>query len=108
MNKIYVIPIPVNHTSYGVIQDAEPTGDILGMAIKDDGTFFITHYSSGINWFLHDIGITSDWHHDEYKKACSDGYELVMVDFHAYAYHKEFVKTLHSNEEALSIFNRFL
>jgi len=50
------------------------------MAMAEDGTCLASHVSSSESFAKHDIGITSDWKHETYKKHCPDGYELVWVD----------------------------
>ncbi len=50
------------------------------MALAEDGTFLASHVSSSDYFAKHDIGITSDWKHEAYKKHYPDGYELVWVD----------------------------
>lgn len=80
MKKIYVFAVYTGQSSYGVIRDAEPCGDTMGYAINvDPKKVIVTHYSSGINWTQHDMGITSDWKHDIYQTLYPDGYELVWL-----------------------------
>lgn len=87
MKKIYVYGVFTGRSAYGYIQDAEPCGDVMGYAIdglvEDQGevkmTAIATHLSSGITWCKHDMGITSDWHHDVYDAMYPDGYELVWL-----------------------------
>ena len=50
-------------------------------ALCEDGTVVNYHISSNEDYTQHDIGITSEWGHKEYKKHCPDGYELVWVDY---------------------------
>lgn len=49
-------------------------------ALSEDGYFLTSHISSSEMWAKHDIGITSDWKHDVYKKHYPDGYELVWIE----------------------------
>lgn len=49
-------------------------------ALCEDGRCLAGHVSSNEGFARHDIGMTSDWKHDHYKKHCPDGYELVWVD----------------------------
>lgn len=87
MKKIYVFGVFTGYSSYGVIRDAEPCGDISGYAIdsliEDDGVTKLNqiagHWSSGESWCKHDMGITSDWKHDIYNEMYPDGYELVWL-----------------------------
>ena len=55
-------------------------GDVLGYAIAEDGTGLTSHLSSNPTWSQHDLGVTSDWHHDGYRKHYPDGYEVVWVE----------------------------
>lgn len=50
------------------------------MAMAEDGTCLASHVSSNEDWAKHDIGITSDWKHEDYRRHYPDGYELVWVD----------------------------
>lgn len=87
MKKIYVFGVFTGGSSYGIIRDAEPCGDVAGFAIdglvEDNGEIKLnqiaSHWSSGIHWCQHDMGITSDWKHDIYKEMCPDGYELIWL-----------------------------
>lgn len=54
--------------------------DVIGMALAQDGTGLCSHLSSNIERSKHDMGLTSNWHHDSYDKHYPDGYELVWVD----------------------------
>lgn len=78
MNKIYIAGIYTGSNSYGVIRDAGIDGDIMGYAIYN-GEVIQCHFSSGLTWLKHDMGLTSDWYHDRYKEVCGDDYELVFV-----------------------------
>ncbi len=48
-------------------------------AMAEDGTGLAGHCSSSEHWARHDIGMTSDWKHDLYRKHYPDGYELEWV-----------------------------
>jgi hypothetical protein len=50
------------------------------MAIAEDGHCLAGHLSSSLGWAQHDIGITSDWKHENYAEHYPDGYELVWLD----------------------------
>jgi hypothetical protein len=50
------------------------------IALCEDGHCLANHLSSNEGWARHDIGITSDWKHENYKEHCPDGYELVWVE----------------------------
>lgn len=64
------------------VRDAEPCGDTKGYAVVRNGDKFKvieSHWSSGVEWTKHDMGITSDWKHDVYKELYPEGYELVWL-----------------------------
>jgi hypothetical protein len=80
MTKIYVFAVYTGKSSYGIIQDAEISGDTMGYAIDFEKKLIIgEHFSSGVNWTKHDMGITSNWKHDTYKEYAPDGYELIWL-----------------------------
>jgi hypothetical protein len=80
VNKIYLVALPTGNSSYGYINDAEITGDVIGMAISEDGKQIASHYCSGVNWAKHDMGLTSDWKHEIYDDLYPNGYELEWID----------------------------
>jgi hypothetical protein len=49
-------------------------------ALSQDGHFITGHNSSNEDWAKHDIGATSDWKHEEYKKHYPNGYVTEWVD----------------------------
>jgi len=55
-------------------------GDYIAVALAADGQGLARHLSSSLAFAKHDIGLTSDWKHDIYKKAYPDGYALVWID----------------------------
>ena len=60
---------------------AGPGGqDVLGHALAEDGHCLASHWSSTEAFGCHDMGLTSDWKHDNYKEHYPDGYELVQVE----------------------------
>lgn len=69
-------------------------------ALSEDGKFLAGHISSSEDFAKHDIGVTSDWKHEIYKKEYPDGYELEWVDdplnhagiMRAYEKHKKLPK----------------
>lgn len=81
MKKIYIFAVPTGTSSYGIIRDAEPTGDVVGYALCEDGHCLARHFSSGVDWSKHDMGITSDWKHNIYKEHCPEGYDLEWIDY---------------------------
>jgi hypothetical protein len=54
--------------------------DVLGFALAEDGHGLCSHLSSGVAWSKHDMGLTSEWHHDTYKEHYPNGFELEWVD----------------------------
>ena len=99
MNKIYIFCVPTGTSSYGRINDAEATGNVIGYALAEDGNCIASHYSSGRNWAKHDMGITSDWKHEVYEKHYPDGYELEWIDFEDLDNHAEYLKAKKLNFE---------
>lgn len=87
MKKIYVLGVFTGRSSYGIIRDAEPCGDVSGYAVdrlvEEDGEtrlgVIASHWSSGEHWCMHDMGITSNWKHDIYESMYPDGYELIWL-----------------------------
>lgn len=55
-------------------------GDVWVVALTSDGECLAQHISSSVGWAKHDIGIGSHFHHDDYKTASPDGYELSWID----------------------------
>jgi len=54
--------------------------DVIGMAMAEDGHVLAGHFSSSEGFLKHDLGLTSDWKHTNYKAHYPDGYELEWVD----------------------------
>ena len=53
---------------------------VMGYALADDGTALAGHFSSDENFSKHDMGFTSDWKHENYRKHYPGGFELEWVD----------------------------
>ena len=70
MNKIFIIAEESNALGPGY----------HCAALAEDGTGICGHYSSTIGFTKHDMGLTSDWKHEHYKKHYPGGYELIWVD----------------------------
>ena len=60
-----------------VYRPTEAFRDCAGVAFAEDGEKLAAHISSGLSWFRHDMGLTSDWQHERYRAKYPDGYELV-------------------------------
>lgn len=54
--------------------------DVIGIALAEDGHVLASHYSSSVSYLKHDLGLTSDWKHEQYRGHYPDGYELEWVD----------------------------
>jgi hypothetical protein len=50
------------------------------VALAEDGNTLAGHASSNEYYAQHDIGITSDWKHENYLKHYPEGFELVWLD----------------------------
>lgn len=79
-NNIYCFCILTGSNSYGLIRDADPNGDTMGYAVNDKGEILVKHFSSGVEWSKHDLGITSDWNHNIYDDIYGkDNYDLIWL-----------------------------
>lgn len=78
-------------------------GGILGwlnvVGIAEDGHILSGHASSNELFAKHDIGITSDWKHDNYKEHYPDGYELEWIDCDDLSNHKGLNEACKKNNE---------
>jgi hypothetical protein len=68
-------------------------------ALAEDGYCLAGHLSSSEGWAKHDIGIGSDWKHEQYKAHYPDGYELVWLNDDELDINKEFNLAIKKNEE---------
>ena len=50
------------------------------ISISEEGLQLAGHLSSTITFAQHDIGVTSDWKHDKYKKHYPEGFETIWID----------------------------
>lgn len=55
------------------------TGDLIGVAIADDGSFLASHLSSNDYYVKFDMGVGSDRKHDVYRTHYPQGYQLEFV-----------------------------
>lgn len=62
-----------------VFQSSEGDTYIGGKAIAEDGSYVASHSSSDETWLRHDLGVTSDWYHDDYRKHYPHGFRVVWV-----------------------------
>lgn len=71
--------------------------DVIVFALAEDGTGLGSHLSSNEVWAKHDIGLTSDWHHDAYREHYPDGYELEWIPPEMLGGHEGFQKAMQFN-----------
>ena len=55
-------------------------GDVIGVALGEDGQGLTSHLSSNKDFSKYDMGLTSYWKHDHYKATYPEGYELFWID----------------------------
>lgn len=72
--------------------------DVIGYALAEDGTGLASHLSSCLSWAKHDMGLTSDWKHDGYRKHYPDGFELVWLEPEELSGHEAFNAALAINK----------
>jgi hypothetical protein len=65
---------------YCFINSGKGTDWVTALALAEDGHCLASHDSSCDAWAHHDIGHTSDWKHEEYRKHYPDGYEVEWVE----------------------------
>ena len=54
-------------------------GDGSAVALAEDGTCVGAHWCSNEGWIPHDLGVTSDWHHEDYEAHYPQGFEVIFV-----------------------------
>lgn len=69
------------------------------MALSEDGYYLAGHISSNKGWAKHDIGLTSNWKHDHYDEAYSDGWELEWVEQDYVKLHEGVMKAYELNQK---------
>lgn len=65
---------------YCFVNSGAGTSSQVVIALCEDGHCLAQHLSSSLSFAQHDIGIDSDWKHDNYKTHCPEGYELIWID----------------------------
>jgi len=55
------------------------TGDVIGVALAEDGHCLASHICSSESFVPHDLGATSTWKHDHYREHFPDGFDVVYV-----------------------------
>jgi hypothetical protein len=73
--------------------------EVHAQALAEDGTGLGGHISSNEFFARHDIGLTSDWHHDAYREHYPDGYEVEWIEYKDLDSHEGFQKALKLNQE---------
>lgn len=68
MSTIWVLTYP------GGISD----GDVIGVALAEDGEVLCEHESSTLSWSKHDM-IESSWKDKFYQEHYPEGYEVIWV-----------------------------
>lgn len=65
---------------YVFIDFGRGTSFIGGIAVAEDASVLARHISSSEDFFKHDMGLTSDWKHEQYKEKYPAGFELVLIE----------------------------
>ena len=86
--KIYIYPTIVWES-----------GDMVCVALAEDGHALASHLSSNERYAKHDMGITGTWKRDTYHAHYPDGYELVWVDFDDVETHEGLLAAYALNQE---------
>ncbi len=74
-------------------------GDVIGYALTEDGHCIGQHLSSNMFYSKHDMGLTSDWKHDNYSKHYPDGFELEWINEEDLDNHQGWLDALKLNKE---------
>ena len=69
------------------------------VGIAEDGHVLSGHTSSTREFAIHDIGITSDWKHEEYQEHYPDGYELEWIEYDDVPNHKGLNDAIEKNKK---------
>ena len=96
MSKIYLYCLSTGMGS-GAVRGSTPGGDVMGYALAEDGEGLASHYSSSVSFSKHDMGLTSDWKHENYKAHYPDGFELEWIDEADLGKHEGFQAALKKN-----------
>lgn len=71
---------------------------LIVSALAEDGTHLAGHCSSSEGWAKHDIGMNSEWKHEQYYKHYPDGFELVWLERDELDMNREFLKAIELNK----------
>ncbi len=72
---------------------------VYSYALAEDGKGLAGHVSSNREWAKHDIGLTSNWHHEAYDAYYPNGYELEWVGCIDDTTHEGWLTALKRNQE---------
>ncbi|CAB4155933.1 hypothetical protein UFOVP672_37 [uncultured Caudovirales phage] len=70
--RCFCVPAPAGRFNLG--------SDVIGYGIAEDGETLASHYSSNESFSQHDMGLTSEWKHDEYKRRYPEGFRVEWVN----------------------------
>jgi len=76
--NVYATCYPLGSGS-GRVSGSTPGGDVMGVAMCECGDVLAEHLSSGEGFSRHDMGITSDWKHENYREHCGPDFQLQWV-----------------------------
>lgn len=65
---------------YIFVNEKLGSGDVIGLALAEDGHCLASHLSSHEGFLKFDMGLTSTRKHEAYKNHYPEGFELVWVD----------------------------
>lgn len=69
MKKIFIVPNGSNNMGVHMV------------ALTEDGDCVAGHFSSNTSWGQHDMGIGSNWKHENYNNTYGEGnWELIFAD----------------------------
>ncbi len=97
-SKIYLTCLATGQGS-GTVQDSTIGGDVIGYALAEDGHCIGQHLSSNFMFSQHDMGLTSDWKHDNYDKHYPEGYDLEWINEEDLDNHQGWLDAIKLNKE---------
>jgi len=76
--RVYATCYPMGSGS-GRVHGSTLGGDVMGVAMCECGDVLAEHLSSSEGFSRHDMGVTSDWKHEHYRKHCGPDFNLQWV-----------------------------
>ena len=70
--RCFCVPAPAGGINRG--------SDVIGYGIDEEGETIASHYSSNESFARHDMGLTSEWKHDEYKRRYPEGFRVEWLN----------------------------